>query len=77
MQLGRWMVMAALEEAVPIDSISAALFVRFRSRREHAFAERLLSAMRSKFGGHAENPVTASLSAGEDSVAQKGIEDEV
>jgi 6-phosphogluconate dehydrogenase len=51
---GRWTIMAALEEAVPVDVLSAALFTRFRSRQEHTFAEKLLSAMRQKFGGHIE-----------------------
>jgi 6-phosphogluconate dehydrogenase len=51
---GRWMVMTAIEEAVPVDAISAALYARFRSRREHTFAEKVLSAMRKKFGGHLE-----------------------
>jgi len=39
---------------VPVDVLSAALFTRFRSRQEHTFAEKLLSAMRQKFGGHIE-----------------------
>ncbi|MBX6329843.1 MAG: decarboxylating 6-phosphogluconate dehydrogenase [Pseudolabrys sp.] len=51
---GRWTVMAALEEAVPIQVLSAALYARFRSRTAHSFADRLLSAMRNKFGGHVE-----------------------
>ena len=51
---GRWTVMAANEEAVPAEVISAALYTRFRSRREHTFAEKLLSAMRRGFGGHVE-----------------------
>jgi 6-phosphogluconate dehydrogenase len=46
--------MAAIEEAVPADVLSAALYARFRSRQEHTFAERILSAMREKFGGHVE-----------------------
>ena len=45
---------AAIEEAVPADVLTAALFVRFRSRQEHTFAEKILSAMRMKFGGHVE-----------------------
>jgi 6-phosphogluconate dehydrogenase len=53
---GRWTIMAALEEAVPADVLSASLYTRFRSRQEHTFAERLLSAMRFKFGGHVERP---------------------
>jgi 6-phosphogluconate dehydrogenase len=51
---GRGTVMAAIEESVPADVLSASLFVRFRSRQEHTFAERVLSAMRHKFGGHVE-----------------------
>ena len=51
---GRWTIEAAIEEAVPVDVLSAALFVRFRSRQEHTFAEKVLSAMRQKFGGHIE-----------------------
>src|SRR5580692_4081083 len=55
---GRWTIMAALEEAVPADVLSAALYTRFRSRREHTFTEKMLSAMRKQFGGHIE-PKTA------------------
>ena len=51
---GRWTLLAAIEEAVPADVLSAALYARFRSRREHTFAEKLLSAMRKGFGGHVE-----------------------
>ena len=51
---GRWTIEAAIEEAVPADVLSAALYVRFRSRRDHTFAEKLLSAMRFGFGGHVE-----------------------
>jgi 6-phosphogluconate dehydrogenase len=51
---GRWTVEAAIEEAVPADVISSALYARFRSRREHTFAEKMLSAMRFGFGGHIE-----------------------
>jgi 6-phosphogluconate dehydrogenase len=51
---GRWTVEAALEEAVPADVITAALYTRFRSRREHTFGEKMLSAMRFGFGGHIE-----------------------
>ena len=53
---GRWTIMAAVEEAVPADVLSAALYTRFRSRQEHTFAEKILSAMRHKFGGHVEKP---------------------
>jgi 6-phosphogluconate dehydrogenase len=52
---GRWTIQAALEEAVPADVLTAALFVRFRSRQQHTFAEKMLSAMRQKFGGHVES----------------------
>jgi 6-phosphogluconate dehydrogenase len=48
--------MAALEEAVPAEVLSAALYARFRSRQEHTFAEKMLSAMRKGFGGHVEPP---------------------
>jgi 6-phosphogluconate dehydrogenase len=51
---GRWTVEAAIEEAVPAEVISAALYTRFRSRQGHTFAEKLLSAMRNEFGGHVE-----------------------
>jgi 6-phosphogluconate dehydrogenase len=51
---GRWTVMAAVEEAVPADTLARALFARFRSREEHGFGEKLLSAMRNQFGGHVE-----------------------
>ena len=53
---GRWTIMAAIEEAVPADVLSASLYSRFRSRQEHTFAEKVLSAMRHKFGGHVELP---------------------
>ncbi len=53
---GRWTIQAAIEEAVPVEVLSAALFTRFRSRQEHTFAEKVLSAMRQKFGGHVEPP---------------------
>src|SRR6202050_1144999 len=51
---GRWTIQAALEEAVPAEVLTAALYTRFRSRQEHTFAEKMLSAMRQKFGGHIE-----------------------
>ncbi|HUJ94665.1 MAG TPA: decarboxylating 6-phosphogluconate dehydrogenase [Terriglobales bacterium] len=60
---GRWTIQAAVDEAVPVDVLSAALFVRFRSRQEHTFAEKLLSAMRQKFGGHLEPGVAATKTA--------------
>jgi 6-phosphogluconate dehydrogenase len=51
---GRWTIEAAIEEAVPADVLSSALYARFRSRQEHTFGEKLLSAMRFGFGGHIE-----------------------
>ncbi len=51
---GRWTIQAAIDEAVPAEVLSAALYTRFRSRQEHTFAEKMLSAMRQKFGGHVE-----------------------
>jgi 6-phosphogluconate dehydrogenase len=53
---GRWTVAAAIEEDVSADVLTAALYVRFRSRRDHTFAEKLLSALRAQFGGHVEHP---------------------
>jgi 6-phosphogluconate dehydrogenase len=55
---GRWTVQTAVETAVPVEVLSAALFARFRSRQEHTFAEKVLSALRHQFGGHAEPPRT-------------------
>ncbi|HEY3694138.1 phosphogluconate dehydrogenase (NAD(+)-dependent, decarboxylating) [Phenylobacterium sp.] len=54
---GRWTIEAAIEEAVPAEVLSAALYARFRSRQEHTFGEKLLSAMRFGFGGHVEGPL--------------------
>jgi 6-phosphogluconate dehydrogenase len=54
---GRWTVLAAVEEGVPAPVITASLFERFESRGLGEFTGRLLSAMRSEFGGHAEKPV--------------------
>jgi 6-phosphogluconate dehydrogenase len=56
---GRWTIQAAIDEAVPVDVLSAALYTRFRSRQEHTFAEKMLSAMRQKFGGHVEPKKTS------------------
>jgi 6-phosphogluconate dehydrogenase len=53
---GRWTVEAAVEEAVPAEVLAASLFVRFRSRQDHTYAEKVLSAMRFGFGGHVEAP---------------------
>jgi 6-phosphogluconate dehydrogenase len=51
---GRWTLQAAIDEAVPAEVLAASLFARFRSRRDHTFAEKVLSAMRKGFGGHIE-----------------------
>ena len=52
---GRWTIAAAMDEAVPVPVLSAALFTRFSSRIGHTFGEKLLSAMRNEFGGHIES----------------------
>jgi 6-phosphogluconate dehydrogenase len=57
---GRWTIMAAVEEAVPADVLSAALYTRFRSRQNHTFAEKILSAMRKGFGDHVEPKAKSS-----------------
>ena len=51
---GPWMVEATIEEAVAADVITAALFTRFRSRQDHTFGEKMLSAIRFGFGGQVE-----------------------
>ena len=56
---GRWTIEAAVEEAVPAPVLSASLYARFRSRREHTFADKLLSAMRAQFGGHQEAKIVS------------------
>lgn len=53
---GRWTVQTAIEEAVPANVLTAALYTRFRSRQDNTFAEKVLSAMRHQFGGHVEPP---------------------
>ncbi|GAC1038931.1 decarboxylating 6-phosphogluconate dehydrogenase [Pseudomonas sp. No.117] len=53
---GRWTIEAAIEEAVPVNVLSAALYARFRSRQQATYADKLLSAMRFGFGGHVEIP---------------------
>jgi 6-phosphogluconate dehydrogenase len=53
---GRWTIQAAIDEAVPVDVLATSLFARFRSRQDSTFAEKVLSAMRHKFGGHVERP---------------------
>ncbi|MGH8980150.1 MAG: phosphogluconate dehydrogenase (NAD(+)-dependent, decarboxylating) [Acidimicrobiales bacterium] len=56
---GRWTVLAAIDEGVPAPVITASLFERFESRGLGELAARMLSAMRSEFGGHAEKPAGA------------------
>ena len=53
---GHWTIEAAMEEAVPVNVLAAALFARYRSRVDHTFGDKLLSAMRFGFGGHVEIP---------------------
>jgi 6-phosphogluconate dehydrogenase len=53
---GRWTVQAAVDEAVPAEVLTAALYARFRSRQDHTFADKMLSALRRQFGGHVEQP---------------------
>lgn len=51
---GRWTVLAAVETATPAEVLTSSLYTRFRSRQEHTYAEKMISAMREKFGGHVE-----------------------
>jgi 6-phosphogluconate dehydrogenase len=51
---GRWTVLAAVDEGVPASVITTSLFERFESRQLGSFTDRVMSAMRSEFGGHAE-----------------------
>ena len=53
---GRWTSIAAIEEGVPAPVLTSALYARFGSRGLDVFANQVLSAMRSEFGGHAEKP---------------------
>jgi 6-phosphogluconate dehydrogenase len=53
---GRWTIDAAMEESVPAYVLTAALYARYRSRVEHTYGDKLLSAMRFGFGGHVEMP---------------------
>jgi 6-phosphogluconate dehydrogenase len=61
---GRWTIAAALEEGVSAEVLSTALYTRFRSRHEHTFAEKILSAMRKGFGGHIERPPAVKMKQG-------------
>jgi 6-phosphogluconate dehydrogenase len=76
---GRWTIEAAIEEAVPADVLTTALYARFRSRQEHTFGEKMLSAMRFGFGGHIEgnepiDPEPKSDGSHGDSMAQDAAE---
>jgi len=53
---GRWTVLAAVDEGVPANVLSSALYERFSSRREGDYGGKLISAMRKQFGGHVERP---------------------
>jgi 6-phosphogluconate dehydrogenase len=53
---GRWTSIAAIEEGVPAPVLSSALYSRFASRDLDDFGNKVLSAMRKQFGGHAEKP---------------------
>ena len=53
---GRWTIQAAIDQGVPAEVLTAALYTRFRSRQVHTYAEKVLSAMRKGFGGHVEKP---------------------
>ena len=57
---GRWTVLAAVEEGVPAETITAALYARFQSRGLGLFADKVMSAMRSEFGGHDEKPASGN-----------------
>jgi 6-phosphogluconate dehydrogenase len=67
---GRWTIVAALEEAVPAEVLAASVNARFRSRQEHVFAEKALSAMRYQFGGHTEQPMGGQLEPASPKVAK-------
>jgi 6-phosphogluconate dehydrogenase len=60
---GRWTINAAIEEAVPANVLSAALYTRFRSRITNGFGDRLLSALRAQFGGHVEGQLEKATPA--------------
>jgi 6-phosphogluconate dehydrogenase len=74
---GRWTIEAAIEEAVPAGVLSTALFARFRSRREHTFGEKALSAMRFGFGGHVEGAEAIDPEPGSKSAAWPAIKSAV
>jgi 6-phosphogluconate dehydrogenase len=69
---GRWAVSAAIKQGVPANVLAAALNARFRSRHQHTFGDKLLSAMREEFGGHREAALVASQGADTLDLAQTG-----
>jgi 6-phosphogluconate dehydrogenase len=71
---GRWTVEAAIEEAVPAEVLTSALYTRFRSRQDHNFAERMLSAMRFGFGGHVEGHEAGDPHAAKEKSARKAAQ---
>ena len=70
---GRWTLLAAIEEAVPAEVLSAALYARFRSRQDHTFAEKILSAMRKGFGGHPARPKRVTAVQGVAAIVVMGV----
>ncbi len=68
---GRWTVEAAIAEAVPAEVLTSALYTRFRSRQDHTFAEKVLSAMRKGFGGHVEPEKTGAKPVGKTAGGEK------
>jgi 6-phosphogluconate dehydrogenase len=64
---GRWTVQAAIDHAVPMPVISAALFARFASRQEDSPAMKVVAALRNQFGGHAVTSIAGSVEKGMDS----------
>lgn len=69
---GRWAVSAAIKQGVPANVLAAALNARFRSRHEHTFGDKLLSAMREEFGGHREADMASSPNGGNTGLVQVG-----
>src|SRR3954462_15808200 len=69
---GRWTSIAAIEEGVPAPVLSMALYSRFASRGLDDFANKVLSAMRKQFGGHAEKTTLASASTGRGRIQDRG-----
>jgi 6-phosphogluconate dehydrogenase len=68
---GRWTVQAAIDHAVPLPVITAALFARFASRQEDSPAMKMIAALRNQFGGH---PVTAAAGMVEKGVGEAGAD---